>query len=211
MTTTEDHHLPTRAAGRDRIEAYALGHVSLAGNSAEALTEMLQIICLELFELNLEVSELRTDNESLRASLAKEVRTERLAIVHPDDGRELVYTEVLGGSISLNVQFRDYKHAHQTSVALVSCDDNEGEAYVSLAAQEEIVAMVSATASSTDHTSSIAGDLMLQTETRRFHGEAVENFPRTEIVRLDTTGLGVEHAGGQVSTARFELQTPWRQ
>ena len=58
--------------------------------------ELLQAVCAELLDLRSEIVQLRAD-------LAREVRTERLAVIHPDDGRELISTKVLANSISLRV------------------------------------------------------------------------------------------------------------
>jgi hypothetical protein len=187
MTTTEDRPIATPEERQSTIETYGLGHVTL-GDKPGALDEILQIIFGELL------------------AMRHEIRTERLVVVHPDDGRELIHSEVLGGSVSLNVQFYDHDHGHHSSASLVSCDDDEGEAHVSLAVQDEIVAMISATTQSNTYDSAIAGDLMLQTETRRLVDGKVREFLRMETMKLDTTGAELEHAGGQVSAARFELQ-----
>ena len=141
-------------------------------------------------------------------AMRRELRTERLVVVHPDDGRELVYTEVLGSSVSLNVQFYEEGHDHHSDVALVSVDDDEGEAHVSLAGREDIVAMLSANNCTTDYERSSTGDLMLQTETRHRNASDVERRPRTETLTADTTGIVLRHDGGQVSAARLELTLP---
>ena len=71
-------------------------------------------------QLNAELDQLRNEIEELRVSLARELRTERLVIVHPVDGRELITTRVLGDSVSLNVEWmRDV-----ASVALSSGYDD---------------------------------------------------------------------------------------
>jgi hypothetical protein len=60
----------------------------------------------EAEHLHREIVELRAELEQLKASLAREVRTERLSVVHPDDGREVVYTTRRDESISLDVCWR---------------------------------------------------------------------------------------------------------
>ena len=58
-----------------------------------------------LQELRNEVDDLRRNIELLRAELAYEVRTERLVVVHPVDGRELITTTLLARSVTLNVSW----------------------------------------------------------------------------------------------------------
>lgn len=56
-------------------------------------------------QLRHDIDELRSELAALRAELAREVRTERLVVVHPDDGRELVATTVLAEAVTLTVQW----------------------------------------------------------------------------------------------------------
>jgi hypothetical protein len=72
-------------------------------------------------QLRGEVDELRAIVDGLRAELAREVRTERLVVVHPEDGRELVATRVLDGSVTLQVRWDE--QAPQVSIGAGAEDD----------------------------------------------------------------------------------------
>ena len=188
MTTTDNNiEIATPEERGSLIHLYGHGYAKL-DQAGDELAEFVQAICGELL------------------AMRKELRTERLVVTHPEDGRELISTTVLPESISLDVHFREVGHDHLSSVAIVSVDEHEGEAYVSLSARDEIVTMLSATADSTEHRSTITGDLMLQTNTLRL----LNKMPEIETLQVDTTGIGVEHANGQISAARFELQPPRR-
>lgn len=82
----------------------------------------------DLEQLRQEVVDLRLNIELLRAELAREVRTERLVVVHPDDGRALIATEVRTGSVALQVAWLPASDPRHADAALVSGVDEEGDA-----------------------------------------------------------------------------------
>jgi hypothetical protein len=77
-------------------------------------------------ELRAEVEQLRAELAELRAELAREVRTERLTVVHPVDGRPLVFTDRLDDSVTFHVRWSD--HDEQPAVELTSGVEDGGEA-----------------------------------------------------------------------------------
>lgn len=118
-TNIEDIQIATPDERQSIITAYGLGNIAIVDDHAD-LAEFVQVVCAELLAL-------RTDNEALRKSLAKEVRTERLAVVHPDDGRELVWTDVLPECVSLTVSWLPLDARNCASAAIVSARDGDAD------------------------------------------------------------------------------------
>lgn len=180
---TKRNTLPRPEHRNDRIEAYAMGQVELADVSTDALTEMFQFVCLELLKL-------RVDHATLVGSLAKEVRTERLAVVHPDDGRELISTTVLPESVALHVKWLsedDPLYAEIGLTAGTATSDNQGDADIYVAAGEgEIVGMLSAT-TTVEGGIHVGGEGRLHLDAMRWdgHGSRIESHEST----LDSKAL----------------------
>lgn len=83
--------------------------------------------CAELEQLRNEVAALRLNIELLRAELAREVRTESLVVVHPDDGHELITTKVRATSVSLQVAWLPSSDPRYASAVLTAGVDEEGD------------------------------------------------------------------------------------
>lgn len=79
-------------------------------------------------ELLAEIQALRAELDGLRAELRTEIRTERLTVVHPADGRRLVWTELLSNSVALNVQWGEGDD--KPYAALGAGDEVDGESWV---------------------------------------------------------------------------------
>lgn len=92
---------------------------------------------LEWNALRGEVEQLRAELAALRAELAREVRTERLTVVHPDDGRPLVFTQRLDDSITLHVRWSDLDE--QPAVELTSGVEDGGEASIGVLSHGTVV------------------------------------------------------------------------
>jgi hypothetical protein len=84
----------------------------------------------EILALRAELDGLRAELDGLRTELATEVRTERIAVVHPDDGRELIYTDRLPDSIALNVGWLPVDAPNRCKATLAAGDECGGEATV---------------------------------------------------------------------------------
>lgn len=194
MTTTTKTPLPM-------IEALADGGV--VATHDEELQTAFRVVCAELLEL-------RATVDQLRASLAKEIRTERLVVVHPDDGRELVHTERLPGSIALKVNWLPEGVETHGSVDLVSAEEGGGSySTVSVSACEEIVGMLSAHASDQEYNLRADGSMWVgETQWGRKRGETVERSA-DESDSIDISpgcGITLHRDGTPVGAAKFEVK-----
>lgn len=152
-------------------------------------------------QLRREVAELRHELALLREDLRREVRTERLAVVDPVDGRELVWTETRPASAGLHVRWDD---AAECALVAGRESDNPGDATLSLSAGEEIAVMLSAALFERAGRSAVRGDLCIQ------DGEWVENGPALSSRWATFNGDGVEIRSGEFTArARLELDSTW--
>jgi hypothetical protein len=88
-------------------------------------------------------AELRAEFEQLKASLRREVRTERLVVEHPTDGRELIRSDRFGDAITWRVQWALDSDPTATSAVMHSGDEQVargGEASVYVTAGDDIQA-----------------------------------------------------------------------
>lgn len=77
-------------------------------------------------DLRAEVAVLRAELAAFRAEMAREVRTERLAVVHPSDGRELIATNLCSDFVELRVEWGE---GDDPSIAIGAGAEDGGEAW----------------------------------------------------------------------------------
>ncbi len=94
--------------------------------------------------LHAEVVALAAALDEIRSDLAREVRTERIVVVHPDDGRELIQTELLANAVSLSLTWLPADDPRYSKAALSSGDESGGEAHVTVTAAGELLGVFSA-------------------------------------------------------------------
>ncbi|MCU1359097.1 MAG: hypothetical protein JWN99_386 [Ilumatobacteraceae bacterium] len=75
--------------------------------------------------LHREIVAVRAELAELRAGLQHEVRTQRLVVIHPDDGRELVYTHRLPDSIGLKVCWHDDDPQFPSVAMMSGCESDD--------------------------------------------------------------------------------------
>ena len=117
----------------------------------------MQALCAELLEV-------RSQLRELRANLAKEIRTERLAVVHPDDGRELISTKVLPNSISLRVAWGSTADAETGLVSAAESGDDVSTADVYVGGGGNVQGMMPVVVDRSDGSENMRADLSLETE-----------------------------------------------
>lgn len=201
-TTTEDHTTiepPERGWRRESSHEVITRFADKAPyhmTDSDQLPLLLQIMCKELQALSNEVVVLQNEAEMLRDRLAKEVRTERLVVVHPDDGRELIYTNVLADSVAIVVDWQpdDEESAH---ASLISGEELGGEAALSLGAGGNVAAsLMVVTHANEDGSATTTSDLFVSTAV----------YPRTAGGKLsgaETASVDVRVGHDGLSTKRF--------
>ena len=173
MTTTDNNiEIATPEERGSLIHLYGHGYakLDLAGDD---LAEFVQAICGELL------------------AMRKELRTERLVVVHPDDGRELITTDLLPSSIALRVAWLPECDPHVTDAVMVSHCDGPSAAYSAVYASGagDVMTMLTATAETDDEgTLQAEGDLTV--ESRRWRDAAI-GVPEvgSTCAKLDARGL----------------------
>lgn len=204
MTQTKTPHdetgFPTPVASDAR--RYAIANYA-EGDNGHPVDAMLHSICCELMIAWREIAE-------LRASLAKEIRTESLVVVHPDDGRELIYTDRLADSIALRLNWlTDPADEQYAQVVMTAGVESGGDASVYLTACEEMSAMMSTSITSDDGHLSARGSIDLDDASwrRKEDGTATELVHGSRQLRLDAShGVTLHSDYSQIGTVRIEMQ-----
>lgn len=155
-------------------------------------------------QLRREVAELRHELALLREDLRREVRTERLAVVDPVDGRELVWTDRSDSAIVVRVsRAGNLPGWSGTVVSLLSSDElDDGHGAVYLSTGGNIAAILEAYAAQVDGERG-DGRAFLALEDHR--AARTGNVPEP-AGRLDIDPSGIAHwlAGVEVGRAVFQ-------
>ncbi len=111
---------------------------------SKAISDEVTSLSARIEQLQAEVVALSAALHEIRSDLAHEVRTERIVVVHPDDGRELIHTELLANAVSLSVTWLPVTDPRFSQATLSSGNESGGEAYVTVTAAGELLGTFSA-------------------------------------------------------------------
>lgn len=163
----------------------------------------------EAEHLHREIVALRGELAQLRADLATEIRTERLTVVHPHDGRELLHTLTNDGMFSLRLNWSADDGA--PGIELQACEDGEhdgcGESSIALVGNGDVMANLSAYRQLVPAQYG-RRDRYTTTSGIGLYSNDYEDTESThcESTRLDLAPKGIElHAGPIVARPRFEV------
>ena len=186
MTTTDNNiEIATPEERGSLIHLYGHGYAKLDA-AGEELAEFVQAICGELL------------------AMRKELRTERLVVVHPEDGRELIYTDVSTAGTELTVTYLPEGDEMRSKVVM---DSNDQASNVYVHGLDNIVGMLGVDVTSDDTKQTADGTLLLEgVEWYKPRGALPAHVVSTQL-QLDVgRGVTLHRDHDLIGTAHFDAK-----
>lgn len=152
--------------------------------NAQTDTQRVTVLERLVEHLSHEVGRLQKEFSDLRADLATEVRTQRLAVVHPIDGRELIYTHTAADGIALQAQW----HPDQC-FATVEVVDNGRAAITVGGTTQDVVGLVAH--ETTDQYGNHQTDGHVRITPAKWTGTPGDDYQETNPAEVEISGKGL--------------------
>jgi hypothetical protein len=175
------------------VVPYGRDEIGLRLDDQHEVAEFVTAVCGELMALRTEI-----------AAMRKELRTERLVVVHPDDGRELVYTDVSTAGVVLTVAYVPVGDEMRSKVVM---DSNDQASNVYVHGLDNIVGMLGVDVSSDETKQTADGTLLLEgVELYKPRGALPVHEVTTQL-QLDVNhGVTLHHDHDLIGTVHFDAK-----